>query len=85
MRPRIRAEVSTTRTEYGTVLLDERSSQFWQLSPTAGLVVEAIQAGEGLDGAVRRLTSSYQVSAEVAERDVVALVRRLRDLGVVLT
>jgi hypothetical protein len=85
MNPKMRSDVSMTRTEYGVVLLDERTSQYWQLTPTAGVVIAAFQAGEGTAGAVRRLTSTYPVTAQVATRDVVALLRKLQDIGVVTT
>lgn len=83
MTPRLRADVSTTTTDYGTILLDEQSSRYWQLTPTAAVVLEALQAGEGVAGAVRRLTDRYPVTAETATRDATALLRQLADIGVV--
>jgi len=80
---RIRSDVSTTRTEYGTILLDERTSRYWQLTATAGEVLDAIAAGEGADGAVRRLTDRYSVAPETATKDVDALLDKLRTIGVV--
>lgn len=83
MNPRVLEHVSMASTEYGTVLLDERSGRYWQLTPSASVVVAQLEEGGGVEAAVAALTRTYQVGEETARRDALALIDRLRSLGVV--
>jgi hypothetical protein len=74
--------VSTVDTEYGSVLLDERTGHYWQLSRTAGIVLDVIRSGQDTASAVDRITELYAVERVTVERDVAALVERMRELGV---
>ncbi|WP_328497351.1 lasso peptide biosynthesis PqqD family chaperone [Streptomyces sp. NBC_00414] len=81
--PRVSEHVSTASTEYGTVLLDERTGHYWQLTPSASFVMARLQEGDGVEEAVAALTHTYDVDEETARRDTLALIDRLRSLGVV--
>ncbi|GAA3564480.1 hypothetical protein GCM10022222_55240 [Amycolatopsis ultiminotia] len=80
---RLREEVSATDTEYGTVLLDERSGRYYQLSATAKAVVTSLGADGSVEAAVASLTGRFAVDESTAQRDVRALIERLRAAGLV--
>ncbi|MGW5643886.1 lasso peptide biosynthesis PqqD family chaperone [Saccharopolyspora sp. NPDC003752] len=74
-------EVATAETEYGTVLLDQLSGEYWQLNPTGTLVIRTLLAGGGEDDAIRALTEEFDVDREQAAHDVQTLVTQLRESG----
>ncbi|GAA1184395.1 hypothetical protein GCM10009654_47400 [Streptomyces hebeiensis] len=80
---RLHDHVSTTETEYGLVVLDERTGRYWQLSSSAALVMSALAKGASVDEAVTALTGRYEVGAEQARKDVDALIGSLRSAGLV--
>ncbi|MFG2647730.1 lasso peptide biosynthesis PqqD family chaperone [Streptomyces sp. NPDC048436] len=75
------ADVSTARTDYGTVLLDERAGEYWELNPAATLVVSTLMAGGDEADAVAALTGEFDIDLAQATRDVDALVQELRTSG----
>ncbi|MBQ0986443.1 lasso peptide biosynthesis PqqD family chaperone [Streptomyces sp. F63] len=77
------ADVSTAETDYGTVLLDQRSGRYWELNPTGTLVVKALLRGGEERDAVEALVAEFEIGREQAARDVAALVETLRDSGLV--
>jgi hypothetical protein len=83
MSLRFRADVATTDTEYGTVLLDERNGAYWQLNPTGALVVRRLLAGDTFEQAAAALAEEFEVSRERALADVNALVEQLRSARLV--
>lgn len=64
------ADISTAETDYGVVLLDQKSGAYWNLNPTGALVLRTVLGGGGLDGAVAALVREYQVEKEIAVEDV---------------
>jgi uncharacterized protein (UPF0261 family) len=80
---RLRADVSVADTDYGQVLLDERTGHYWQLNPTGVVVVKALLDGADENAAVAALTSAYSVGEAQARQDVSALVEGLRGAGLV--
>jgi hypothetical protein len=81
MTLRLRDGVSSADTDYGIVLLDEDSGRYWNLNPTAALVLQTLLDGGTTKQAVRRLTERYAVDAAAAGRDVRELVDRLHSAG----
>jgi Coenzyme PQQ synthesis protein D (PqqD) len=81
MSLRFRADVSTADTEYGTVLLDERSGRYWQLNPTGALVVRTLLEGGTFEQAAEALTERFQVEQRQALQDVSALVESMHAAG----
>ena len=77
----LRDGVSSADTDYGTVLLDEDSGQYWNLNPTAALVLRTLLDGSPTE-AVQQLTERYPVDAETAGRRR-ELVDGLRSAGLV--
>jgi hypothetical protein len=80
---RFRADVSVADTDYGQVLLDERTGRYWQLNPTGAFIVRHLLDGGDENQAVAALTAEYQVAEATARQDVSALVASLRSAGLV--
>lgn len=78
---RFDAHISTAETEYGTVLLDERAGTYWELNPTATLVVRTLLDGGEAADAAAALVREFDIERAQALRDVEALVGDLREAG----
>ena len=73
--------VSTAETDYGTVLLDERVGAYWELNPTATLVVRTLLDGGEESDAAAALVREFDIDQAQALQDVETLVRQLRSSG----
>ncbi|MEU6474210.1 lasso peptide biosynthesis PqqD family chaperone [Streptomyces massasporeus] len=73
--------VSTAETDYGTVLLDEKVGSYWELNPTATLVVRTLLDGGEESDAAAALVLEFDIDQEQALQDVETLVRGLRASG----
>ncbi|WP_328979582.1 lasso peptide biosynthesis PqqD family chaperone [Streptomyces canus] len=74
-------DVSTAETDYGTVLLDERAGAYWELNPTATLVVRTLLDGGEEPDAAAALVREFDIDQAQAMQDVETLVRELRNSG----
>jgi PqqD family protein of HPr-rel-A system len=83
MTLKLRGRVSAADTEYGTVLLDEASGDYWNLNPTGALVVRTLLDGGDATDAAQRLMAEYAVDAGTARTDVGELLDRLRSAGLI--
>jgi hypothetical protein len=83
MTLKLRDGVSTADTDYGLMLLDEDSGQYWNLNPTAAVVLRTLLDGGTPDQAAKELTDEYQVDADTANRDIQDLVGELHSAGLV--
>ncbi len=83
MALKLRDGVSVADTEYGVVLLDEVSGEFWNLNPTGALVLRALLAEGSVERATDELTVQYAVDRENASRDVQELVAALTTAGLI--
>lgn len=83
MALQFRTDISTADTEYGTVLLDERSGRYWQLNATGALVVRTLLAGGTRAEAVAALMEQFEVDDSQASDDVAELLDGLRSAGLV--
>jgi hypothetical protein len=81
MALRFGVDVSTAETDYGTVLLDERSGTYWELNPTGTVVIKTLLAGGDEAAAVEALLGEFEIDRAQAAQDVEALVRELRTTG----
>lgn len=79
----LRERVSAADTDYGIVLLDEDSGEYWNLNPTGALVVRTLLDGGSVADAVHQLTERYAAEPEAAQQDVDDLVAGLRTAGLV--
>ncbi|MFF7074461.1 lasso peptide biosynthesis PqqD family chaperone [Streptomyces pseudovenezuelae] len=75
------AYVSTAETDYGTVLLDERAGEYWELNPTGSLVVDTLMRGGDEAAAVAALADEFDIDLARAKQDVETLVKELRASG----
>jgi hypothetical protein len=73
--------VSMAETDYGTVLLDERAGAYWELNPTATLVVRTLLDGGEESDAAAALVREFDIDQAQAMQDVETLVRELRNSG----
>ncbi|MFH9072108.1 lasso peptide biosynthesis PqqD family chaperone [Streptomyces alboflavus] len=80
---RLREDVSTAITEYGMVLLDERTGRYWQINPVGTVILEHL--AHGVDAVVGSLTSRFDVDSDQARADVDAFLRQLSTNGLVAT
>lgn len=74
-------DISTTDTDDGRVLLDERTGRYFQLNPSGALVLDALVSGTELPQAARLLTQRYSITHDRAVADVTALIDQLRTAG----
>ncbi|GGS61635.1 hypothetical protein GCM10010156_20360 [Planobispora rosea] len=83
MSLRLRTDVAATDTDYGAVLLDQRSGEFWQLNPTAALIIRRLTAGDSPASAAAAVAEEFEVGPDQALADVRELVDELRAAGLV--
>ena len=83
MTLKLRNGVSSADTDYGIVLLDEDSGDYWDVNPTAALVLRTLLDGGTPVQAVQELTEQFAVDADTANRDVEDLVDGLQSAGLV--
>ncbi|MEU6549036.1 lasso peptide biosynthesis PqqD family chaperone [Streptomyces sp. NPDC046915] len=76
---RFGADITTAETGYGTVLLDEKAGIYWELNPTATLVVRTLLDGGEETDAAAALVREFDIDRAQALEDVETLVRQLRD------
>ncbi|MER7149850.1 lasso peptide biosynthesis PqqD family chaperone [Streptomyces lydicus] len=81
MALRFGTDVSTAETDYGTVLLDERSGDYWELNPTGTLVIKTLLDGGEEGDAVDALVARFDIDRAQATQDVATLVQELRASG----
>jgi coenzyme PQQ synthesis protein D (PqqD) len=83
MALKLRPGVFEAETEYGIVLLDGDSGEYFDLNPTGALVLRALLTGATAGQAARTLTEEYQVGLDDATRDVRELLEHLHTAGLV--
>ena len=66
-----------------TVVLNLRTGKYHGLNPTAGRMLEAIDAAATVQGAVPELCREYGVGEEQVEGDLLALCRGLLERGLI--
>lgn len=66
-----------------TVVLNLRTGKYHGLNPTAGRMLEALEAAVTVKAAVPELASDYGVGEEQVEADLLALCRGLLERGLI--
>jgi hypothetical protein len=79
----LRDNVSAVETDYGMVLLDEDSGDYWNLNPSGAVVLQALLGSEDLDAATIELTQQFAVNHATALDDTRALLTALRSARLV--
>ncbi|MBO3679692.1 lasso peptide biosynthesis PqqD family chaperone [Streptomyces sp. NEAU-YJ-81] len=72
------SHVTSTETDTGMVLLDERTGRYWQLNDTGALVLRCLLAGGTVASAASTLHERFSGAPEAATADVEKLVDALR-------
>jgi hypothetical protein len=80
----LRDGVSWARTEYGGVLLDLTSGEYWTLNQTGAIVLNCLLEGVTPDAVPDRLAAQFAADPGEVEQDVPALVAELREAGLVV-
>ncbi|MFC8006837.1 lasso peptide biosynthesis PqqD family chaperone [Streptomyces olivaceus] len=75
----LRAHVSYVETIDGAVLLNRRTGRYWQLNPTAALVLRTLCEDGTPEQAADTLAQQYPAAADRAHDDVQALLQALHD------
>jgi hypothetical protein len=75
---KLRPGVYEAETEYGVVLLDGGSGEYFDLNGTGALVLRALLAGATPGQVAQTLTEEYAVNLDEATRDVRELLADLR-------
>jgi hypothetical protein len=78
MALKLRPGVFEAETEYGIVLLDGDSGEYYDLNPTGTLVLRTLLSGGTAGQAARALTEEYAVGLDDASQDVRELLEHLR-------
>jgi len=81
MTLKLREAVFLSEIQYGIALLDEDSGQYWDLNPTAALILQTLLAGGTHAHAAEELSNQYEVDMDSASQDVQELVGELRTAG----
>ncbi|MEU8258100.1 lasso peptide biosynthesis PqqD family chaperone [Micromonospora inaquosa] len=81
---RLRDRVSWAPTEYGGVLLDCASGEYWTLNSTAAAVLAALLAGADIAGATAHLAGEFDGDLDVVAVEVPQLVAELQGAGLVV-
>jgi hypothetical protein len=74
----LRPGVFDTETEYGIVLLDGNSGEYYDLNPTGALVLRTLLTGATAEQAAQALTEQYAIGLDDATQDVRELLTHLR-------
>lgn len=84
MELKLRNGVSVAETDYGLMLLDEDSGQYWNLNPTGASVLRTLLDGGTPAEAAAELTEQFSVDRQNANTDVKMLVGDLRSAGLLV-
>ncbi|MFE9404903.1 lasso peptide biosynthesis PqqD family chaperone [Streptomyces sp. NPDC006530] len=84
MALRLAAGISTAHTDYGTVLLNQRSGEYWELNPTGTLVLRTLLEGGDEADAAQAVVAAFDTNLTQATRDVGELTAQLHSSGLVL-
>jgi hypothetical protein len=83
MTLKLREGVFEAETEYGIVLLDGASGEYFDLNGTGTLVLRSLLAGATAEQAAKVLTEEYAVGLDEATQDARELLASLRSAGLV--
>lgn len=79
--PRRRSDLSVRVLAGEAVVLDRRAERIHQLNPTASYIWHRCDGMSTVAEIARQVTQAYDVDAGTAERDVLASIQQLNELG----
>ncbi|WP_145007860.1 lasso peptide biosynthesis PqqD family chaperone [Kocuria marina] len=68
-------------TEYGEVVLNDKTGAYWHLNESASRIVSVLETGGSTEDAVRNLVDAYGIDEAVVRRDIQAVASNLKKLG----
>ncbi|WP_431790831.1 lasso peptide biosynthesis PqqD family chaperone [Kocuria palustris] len=68
-------------TEYGEVLLNEKTGAYWNLNESASRIVAVLENGGAVEDAVKDLVDTYGIDKNQARHDIEAVEASLQKLG----
>ncbi|MGV9882136.1 lasso peptide biosynthesis PqqD family chaperone [Streptomyces sp. NPDC003006] len=80
----LRPGILITETEYGMVLLDQHSGEYYTLNPTAALILRTL-LDSSMERAVDELTTTYDISPGAADQDITRIAGELRSAGLLVS
>ncbi|MGW2863585.1 lasso peptide biosynthesis PqqD family chaperone [Streptomyces sp. NPDC001205] len=83
MTLRLAAGISAAHTDYGTVLLNQRSGEYWELNPTGTLALRTLLDGGDEADAAKAVVAAFDTTLTQAARDIGELTAQLRSCGLV--
>ncbi|GAB3460634.1 hypothetical protein GCM10027570_45820 [Streptomonospora sediminis] len=84
MAMRMKESVTIARTDYGSVLLDARSGQYWQLNETGTTIVDMVCQDLDVQAISEHLAAEYEVETGQALSDTAELVESLTEAGLLV-
>ncbi|MEV5721701.1 lasso peptide biosynthesis PqqD family chaperone [Amycolatopsis mediterranei] len=75
--------VSFTSTEYGGVLLDEKTAQYWQLNGAGAVALRTMIDGGDAAAAAAAVCELYDTTSEIATTDINQVLTELRTAGLI--
>lgn len=81
MTLRLRDGLALADTDYGIVLLDENTGQYWELNPTGAKALRSMIEGATPAEAAQDIVQLYDVDLDTAEQDISDLVGELHAAG----
>ncbi|MFB9928437.1 lasso peptide biosynthesis PqqD family chaperone [Amycolatopsis halotolerans] len=77
----LKKHVSLAETEFGAVLLDQRSGRYWEMNPTATLIVRALVAGETPERTAEIVAGKFEVDEDRSLADVASIIGKIAAAG----
>jgi hypothetical protein len=77
------ADVTSTVLDEEAVLLDLASGVYFSLNPVGTAIWEQLTGSQSLEQILGTICHQFEVTEEAARRDLVALISRLRDEGLI--
>ncbi len=76
-----KANLSTVNTDYGTVVLNESTGEYWHLNNSAAYIFQELASGSSIDTIAQSLVCQFSISVNDAEKDVIDTKQQLKSLG----
>jgi len=80
----VKKSIIFTATDYGGVILDDRTGQYWQLNATSAAIFTGLQSGLDMNTVAQQIVDSFDdVDLGSAISDATDLVQQLRTAGII--
>lgn len=76
-----KSHLAIANTDYGTVMLNELTGEYWHLNPSATYILNTLNSGTSLKSTVEKFAELYQISLKTAQKDVSTVHQHLVEIG----